>query len=328
MCGCIWVASSSIATAQDKLAYVDESYILAQMPEYKAAQGEVEAYQKQMQTELEAKRKIYDEKVAIAKKMDDKTPVVVRESKIKEITELEKQMRDLAEAAQQESQARMGKKLQPLTEKIKKTIDQVSQEKGTNFIFRREGLLFSLEENNLSDVVIKKLNLTPPVPATPVANRGELKTSNKIAYFSSDYVIPLLPTYKQAEGEIKVYQTQMQKQVEALQKAFQEKVALANPELPSWKNLPEATKKIRVEELEKMQAQIEETKQKANKQAQEKYGKLMEPIYKDLQTKLDATAKEGNYTFVFKLETSLMEPEGTNLSESVLKKYGVTPPKK
>lgn len=327
MCGCIWVAMSGIATAQDKLAYVDESYILAQMPEYKSAQSDIEAYQKQMQTELESKRKIYDEKVAAAKKMDEKTPMTIRESRIKEITEIEKQMRDLAEAAQQESQARMGKKLQPLTEKIKKAIEQTAQEKGTNFIFRREGLLYLLEENNLSDVVIRKLNLTPPTPATPIANRGELKATNKIAYFSSDYVIPQLPSYKQTEGEIKVFQTQMQKQVEALQKTFQEKYALVNPELPSWKNLPEATKKLRIEELEKLQAQIEETKQKASKQAQEKYNKLMEPIYKDLQIKLDEVSKEGGYTFVFKLETSLMEPEGTNLSDVVLKKYGITPKK-
>lgn len=327
MCGYIWVATSGIITAQDKLGYVDESYILVQMPEYKEAQTEVEAYQKQMQTELEAKRKIYDEKVAAAKKMDEKTPITIREMKIKEITEIEKQMRDLAQAAEQEAQTKMGKKLQPLTEKIKKAIESTAQEKGTNYIFRRESLLFQLEENNLSDVVIKKLNLTPPVPKVPVANRGELKSTNKIAYFSSDYVIPQLPAYKQAEGEIKVFQTQMQKQVEALQKVLQEKASMMNPELPSVKNMPEATRKAKMEELEKMQMQIEETKQKANKQAQEKYSKLMEPIYKDLQTKLDETAKEGNYTFVFKLESSLMEPEGTNLSDVVLKKYGVTPKK-
>lgn len=327
MCGYILVAMSSIVTAQDKLGYVDESYILAQMPEYKEAQTEIEAYQKQIQIELEAKKKVYDEKVAIIKKMDEKTPPSIRESKIKEVTELEKQMRDLGQEAEQQAQARMSKKLQPLTEKIKKSIEAIAQEKGTNYIFRRESLLFQLEENNLSDVIIKKLNLTPPVPKVPVNNRGELKTSNKIAYFSSDYVIPQLPAYKQAEGEVKVFQTQMQKQVEALQKVFGEKYQALDPNLPSVKNMPEAIKKAKMEELEKLQTQIEETKQKANKQAQEKYGKLMEPIYKDLQTKLDETAKEGNYTFVFKLESSLMEPEGTNLSDMVLKKYGVTPKK-
>jgi outer membrane protein len=325
--GLITLATNQIATAQDKFGYVDESYVLAQMPEYKQTQIEIEAYQKQIQAELEAKKKIYDEKVKTIKSLDQKTtPKPVLESKVKEITELEKQMSNLTQVGQAEAQNRLAKKLQPLTERIKKAIEQVAQEKNTSFIFRRESIVFQVEENNLSDLVIKKLNLTLPTPTTPVPNRGELKTSNKFAYFSSDYVIVQLPAYKAAESEIKTYQEQMKKQIEALTKTFQQKYQETDPGTnPAAAQWTDAIRKAKMEELEKLQTQIEETKQRADKQSKEKFNKLMEPIYKELQTKLDQYAKEQNYTFVFKLDASLQEPETSNISDAILQKFGVTP---
>lgn len=51
----LFVAANTILFAQNKIAYVDTDYILSQIPEYKAAQAEVDKISIQWQKEVEAK---------------------------------------------------------------------------------------------------------------------------------------------------------------------------------------------------------------------------------------------------------------------------------
>ena len=51
----LFVAATTLSFAQNKIAYVDTDYILSQIPEYKAAQAEVDKISIQWQKEVEAK---------------------------------------------------------------------------------------------------------------------------------------------------------------------------------------------------------------------------------------------------------------------------------
>lgn len=327
LAGLVTFGVANIAHAQEKFGYIDETYILSQMPEYKKANADIEEYQKQIKAELDAKKKTYEEKIkAIEAINKPETPPSLLEAKAKEIGELERQMQELAQSAQTEMQARLGKKIQPLTEKIKSSADAIAQEKGGIYIFRKEALLFQVEENNISDLVLKKLAL--PVPANPVppAERGNIKASNKLAYFDVNSVMPQIPAFKQAESDMKTYQTQLQKMAEGMQKDLQKTMAFLDPnQNPDASKLPEATRKAKMEEARKQQMKMQEFQQNSNTQSQEKYNKLMEPIYKSLQDKLNEYAKEQNITYILKLEASLMEPTEQNISDAILKKFGVTP---
>ncbi len=327
LAGMLVLGLANATQAQEKFGYIDEGYILNQMPEYKKANAEIEEYQKQIKAELESKRKSYDEKIkAIETLNKPETPPIILEAKAKEISELERQMQELAQSAQTEMQSRLAKKVQPLSEKIKATSETIAQEKGGIFIFRKEALVYQVEENNISDLVLKKLNI--PVPANPVApaERGNLKATNKFGFFDVNTIMPQIPAFKQAESDMKTFQTQLQKMGEGMQKDLQKMMAFLDPnQNPNANALPEATKKAKMDEIRKQQMKMQEFQQTSNTQSQEKYSKLMDPIYKSLQDKITEYAKEQNITYVIKIEASLMEPSEQNISDAILKKYGVTP---
>jgi outer membrane protein len=327
LAGVLVLGLANTTQAQEKFGYIDEMYILNQMPEYKKANAEIEEYQKQIKIELESKKKTYEEKIkAIEAINKPETPPSLLEAKAKEISELERQMQELAQSAQTEMQSRLAKKVQPLGEKIKATSEAIAQEKGGIFVFRKEALVHQVEDNNISDLVLKKLNLTPPANPVAPAERGNLKSSNKFGFFDVNTIMPKIPAFKQAESDMKTYQTQLQKMGEGMQKDLQKMMAMLDPnQNPNAGTLPEATKKAKMEEIRKQQIKMQEFQQTSNTQSQEKYNKLMDPIYKLLQEKITEYAKEQNITFVVKIEASLMEPSEQNISDAILKKFGVTP---
>jgi outer membrane protein len=308
----------SLVNAQDKCAYMDELYVAEQMPDYKDAQKRMKDFANVFAAEIDAKRKDYDAKVKAFRELPESTAVSVREAKYKEIQELEKQIADLQQNSQTEYQQQLAKELNPIYDKIKKAVEEVSKDNGNMYIFRKEALMFQMEENNVSDMVIKKLGLTPPAPA--VANRGNLKATNKIGFFDANAVIPQLPAYKQAASDIQVYSEMLKKEIEKIAAAVQ-KIA---QEIEQG-NLTDAQKKAKEAEGQKLMQQYQELQQSAQGKLRDKENKLMEPIYKALQEKINEVAKEGSYTFIFKMESSLQEPADANISDAVLKKFGVTP---
>ncbi|NJO00892.1 MAG: OmpH family outer membrane protein [Bacteroidia bacterium] len=109
--------------AQDKIGFVDESYIISQMPEYKQVQAEMDAYEKKVKTELETKKAEYDTKVAAVKELAQQTPPpseVILQARLREIQELEKQILEMQQSAQAEYSRVTDEKMKPVTEKLEK----------------------------------------------------------------------------------------------------------------------------------------------------------------------------------------------------------------
>jgi|GEM_PF-1265017 len=318
----LFVGGLSVSFAQDKFAYFDENYAMPLLPEYKTVQADMETFQKQIKTELDKMEADYkkklDELKAISVKPD--ASQVVLEAGQKELEDIDKRIQKIETDAQNEAKERLAKKLAPINEKVGKALEDVAKELGGIYIFRRESLLYVVEENNVSDLILKKMGVTPP---TTVANRGNVKSSNKVAYFDQNYVVPLLPEFKKAQKDLEIFRDFLKKEMEKLQidgqKMMQELEAQGNV-------MPPAQKQAKTDELQKLDLKLQEMQQAANGKIQEKYSKLLEPIIKNLQTKVDEIAKENGYTFVFRLEVSLHEPKEANISDIVLKKLGITPP--
>ncbi|TAE14716.1 MAG: OmpH family outer membrane protein [Bacteroidetes bacterium] len=317
-----FVGVVSLGLAQDKLAYFDENYAMPLLPEYKTVQAEMEAFNKQIKAEIEKLEKEYKDKLTALQAMAAKPDAsqVLLESGQKELEAIDKRIQNMEENAQKEGSDKLMKKLEPINAKVTKALEEVAKDNGNIYIFRREAAVFVLEENNVSDLVLKKLGVTP---TTTVANRGNLKSTNKVGYFDQNYVIPLLPEFKKVQKDVETFReflkAEMQKEQEKGQKLMAETEQLA-------KTLPPAQLQMRQEELQKIDAKLQEMQQTASNKVQEKYTKAMEPIIKNVQTKVDEIAKEKGYTYIFRLESSLHEPKDANISDAVLQKFGVTPP--
>ncbi len=144
-----------------KLGYIDSNEILSMMPETDSLQQELKNYadflDEQMSTmamEYQTKFQQYQENVAT---MSD----LIRQTKEKEITDLQQRIQAFQQSADQDLQTKQQELFNPLIEKVKKAIDEVGKENGYNYIFDvGTGVLVFFENgDNILPLVKKKLGI-------------------------------------------------------------------------------------------------------------------------------------------------------------------------
>jgi outer membrane protein len=157
-----------------KIGYADPNYIMENMPETKKIQSELQVYQKQLDNQLQAKYKEYQDKASALEQGGSMMAASVKEDKMKELAFLEQSIKDFEEKAQEDLQKKQMILVDPLLEKIQKAIDAVAEENGYTYIFSTAAqyggssvILFAKNKNeNISDLVLKKMGITPPVQGT------------------------------------------------------------------------------------------------------------------------------------------------------------------
>jgi outer membrane protein len=154
-----------------KIGFTDVGYILTNLPEFKQIESQLKTHNTQLQNQLEAKVKELREKAAKFDKEAASMTDVVRNDKMKELQNLEQSIQEFQQNAQTSSQQKERQLLQPQYEKIQKAIDAIRVENNFDFIFNAnpEGIsvILSADETkyNVSDLVFKKLGVTPPAPS-------------------------------------------------------------------------------------------------------------------------------------------------------------------
>jgi outer membrane protein len=157
-----------------KIGYADPNYIMENLPDTKRIQSELQVYQKQLDNQLQAKYKEYQDKAAALQQGGSMMAASVKEDKMKELAFLEQSIKDFEEKAQEDLQKKQMILVDPLLEKIQKAIDAVAEEHGYTYIFSAAAqyggssvILFAKNKNeNISDLVLKKMGVTPPVQNT------------------------------------------------------------------------------------------------------------------------------------------------------------------
>jgi len=153
----------------------------------------------------------------------------------------------------------------------------------------------------------------------------------KIGYANVDYIISLLPQTKQVESDLQDHEKQLSSQLEAKMQDFQTKYE------DFQKNAANMIPEVRTDkqqELQVLQQSIEKFQNDAQGSLQRKQVELLQPVYDKVQTAIDDVAKEKGYTFVFSSGQGVSPVllyaarEEDNLSNDILKKLGVEPPKK
>jgi outer membrane protein len=139
--------------------------------------------------ELEAKYKAYQQGEAT---MTD----VVKADKQKEMQSMQQSIQEFQRNAEQSLQQKQQALLKPALDKLQKNIDAVANENGFTYIFNSDGggsplLLHAPKEGDISDLVLKKMGITPgaaapiksgpaaPAAAAPAATPSKTKTKSK-----------------------------------------------------------------------------------------------------------------------------------------------------
>ncbi len=157
----ILIFSSFTCIGQLKFGHLNSDELLSLMPESKTAQAQLEEYQKSISKDIEQMYGEYESKVANYQANEKLMTDVTKETRIKEISDLENRIREYEVKAQEDLQKKQVDLISPVLEKAQKAIDEVAKENGFTYILdtSKGVVLFANDSENILNLLKKKLGL-------------------------------------------------------------------------------------------------------------------------------------------------------------------------
>jgi outer membrane protein len=169
---------SHAQTSSTKIGYADVDYIFSQMPEAKAIDTELKSTQAQLKNQIETKASEFQKKLADYQANLNTMLDAVRANTERELQQLQQNLQKLQEDAQTTIQNKQTQLMDPVYKKVGKAIEETAKENGFSMVLSQQigGLdvvLYADEASDISDLVLKKMGITPkpaPAPGTAPAN--------------------------------------------------------------------------------------------------------------------------------------------------------------
>ena len=159
----ITVAISTFGMAQkgQKEGFINSNELMIAMPERDSVQKNLQNYANQFKVQLEAMQKEYQAKITDFQNKQDVMTDLIKETKIKEITDLEKRIGEFQQTAEADLQKKEQELLQPIVDKAKNAIIEVAKENGyTKVTDTSFGVvIYHNEDFDIMDLVKKKLGI-------------------------------------------------------------------------------------------------------------------------------------------------------------------------
>ena len=173
---------SIAASAQDlKLAYVDFNEIIMLMPEMDQARATLEENQK---TNEEILMAMYEEYQAKAQQFQQKastwTPAI-RESKEREIMDIQSRLEQTQQSLQQEMQQLQNSLQAPIYEKAQNTVNEIAKSKGIAAVFEMGSLLYVDPAQLINLTAEARVALNIPEDRTLESLQAELQAKAQAA---------------------------------------------------------------------------------------------------------------------------------------------------
>ncbi|MCB0583788.1 MAG: OmpH family outer membrane protein [Phaeodactylibacter sp.] len=154
------IGAMSTVQAQ-KFGYVNSTAILAEMPEVKQMEANLEALQKQLQKKGQSMVEQLQQDYAVVQQKAASGDLSPKQQE-EEAKKLEDQQAEIAKFEQdmmKQLQDKRNKELQPILEKVNQAITDVAKENGFQFIFDEGVILYAADSQNVEDLVKAKLGL-------------------------------------------------------------------------------------------------------------------------------------------------------------------------
>ena len=167
-------------TAAVKVGYADVDYIFSQMPDAKRIDTELKSLQTQLKNQIDTKAQEFQKKLADYNANAANMLDAVRANTERELQQLQQNLEKLQQDAQANIQKKQTDLMEPVYKNVGKAIEDVAKENGFTFILNQQigGLdviLYGDEKMDVSDMVLKKLGVTPKPANTPTTNANQPK---------------------------------------------------------------------------------------------------------------------------------------------------------
>ncbi|SOD91889.1 OmpH family outer membrane protein [Spirosoma fluviale] len=174
-----------------KLGYTNIDYILSQTPEAKDIQNQLTIQRTQSENEMKRMNKELEDKYEAYQKGGAQMSDVIRKDRETELQSLQTRIQEFGRTAEQSLQTKYQQLVNPVVQKIQKGIDAVAKENGYQYVFNLDAgantipiLLVAPEENNITELVLKKLGIDPAkaaAAAKPATTGGSAPAAAKPA---------------------------------------------------------------------------------------------------------------------------------------------------
>ena len=172
----VMAVMSVAASAQNlKFGYVNFNEIVMLMPEMDAARATMEENQKTNEEILMSMYQEYQTKMQDYQAKAATWTVAIRESKEKELMDIESRLQQTQQSLQQEMQQLQNSLQAPIYEKAQTTVQEIAKAQGLAFVFEESSLLYidPAQGVNLTTEARKALNI--PEGRTLEALQAELE---------------------------------------------------------------------------------------------------------------------------------------------------------
>jgi outer membrane protein len=152
------IAIAAPTFAQQKFGHIDSAALLELMPEKAKAEKDLEAFASPFNDELQKMATELESKMVEFESTQEGMTKLVRETKVKEIQDMQTRIQQFQENAQQEIATKEQEVLGPIVEKARKAIDEVAQDKGYSYVFDSSlGVLLYMKDSDdiMAEVKVK-----------------------------------------------------------------------------------------------------------------------------------------------------------------------------
>ena len=150
---------------------------------------------------------------------------------------------------------------------------------------------------------------------------GQVSAQNKMAYVSIDEVVQLMPEYKKAMGEMAQFDSALQINYAETVKELNRQDSMYKSDSAKWSN---AIRTANREKMKKLLVDLQGFEQTYQQQMQQRQEELMTPVAQKATALINDVAKTNGYTYVFRKEALLVQPEADDMLPLVKKKLGPT----
>ncbi len=169
-------AQRATAATPIKIGYTSMDYLLGQVPEAKDIQNQLTIQRTQLENEQTRMSKEFQDKLAAYEKGGAQMSDIIKADREKELQGLQTRFQEFQRNAESTLQQKYQQLVSPVLQKIQKNIDAVAKENGYSHVFNLDAgagtaviLLYAPEDGNISDIVLKKMGVTPKPAGTAAA---------------------------------------------------------------------------------------------------------------------------------------------------------------
>lgn len=154
-----------------KIGYTSVDYVLVNLPESKEIDSKLKAEEAQYSKMLQDKIATFQKEYEDFNKNAGTWSEIIRNDKMKKLENDQTSINEFQQQIQQQIQKKQQTLISPVIEKIQKAIDDVAKENGYTWVFNVDAgngivsILVAPKEDDLSNLVFKKMGVTPPAPA-------------------------------------------------------------------------------------------------------------------------------------------------------------------